>query len=191
MSFYGIFGSYFLNKLNPGIAQGDLDAMGDHPWTGNWLGMDWGDYQVALFTGSSGSVINQRPWVVGSVNLAPNGFVYAFNGSTWVRELQPKIFYNLPITSVTDHCVVAGGYVFWWTQDIDGHSTGNAYNDWQYVAGPTPLAPIAQIAYAPMDPPPNSYGSGNNPMGPSNLWALDAAHHIYEWVNLDNNGVVK
>lgn len=116
--------------------------------------------QVALFTDVNENAINQNPWVVA------NGNVYFYNGQYYQQEP------NAPagVTYVTDHYIVAGGNVYYW----NGSAGGGGTTTWTEVIGPTPNAPINQIAWAQAVP-----GTQSGTVGPSQLWAIDTSGNIY------------
>jgi len=148
---------------------------------GTWQQIDTNDAQVALFSVSAFGRVTQNPWTMYT------GHVYAFNGASFVRVVDPKVLTNLRVSFMTDTFVVATGLVYQWTGDIYGHGTGNPYKDWKFIIGPTTKAPIAQIAYAPALTGPNWLGP--NTIGPSDLWALDTAGNIYKMITVSDTVV--
>lgn len=117
-------------------------------------------YEIALFTDLNGTTITQSPWVVA------NGNVYFYNG----QYFQQQVGAPADVTYVTDHYIVAGGNVYWW----NGTANGGGTTTWTEVIGPTPNAPIRQIAWSQAVP-----GTSVGTVGPSQLWAIDTEGNIY------------
>jgi len=148
---------------------------------GTWVQVDTNDSQVALFSTSAFGRATQNPWTL------YNGHAYAFNGASFVRVINPKVFTDLKLQYLSDTFAVAAGIVYQWTGDVFGRGTGNPYQDWKFVIGATPNAPIAQIAYAPALTGPNYFGA--NTIGPSELWATDTAGNIYKMITVSDTVV--
>jgi hypothetical protein len=86
----------------------------------------------------------------------------------------------LRVKYLTDHYLLAtDGNVYRW----DGNAFGSGATTWSFVAGPTPGAPIKQIAWSQALP-----NTAKGTIGPSRLWAIDTNGVIY---TLADNPVVR
>lgn len=112
-------------------------------------------HQITLFSTSTTSSITQNPWAVAA------GLVWAYNGSNFDYVPTPA---DGLVTYATDGHIVADGSVYKWSGSIYGHG-----GSWTKVVGPTPRAPIRQIAFA---------GKATS-IGPSRLYAVDRDGRIY------------
>lgn len=132
--------------------------------------------QMALFT-EPGPNIDQVPWVVANGRLYVNRDG-AFSVIPTVIGGGSRFLSVLRVKYLTDHYILANdGNVYRWHGNAhgwDGNTFGGDATSWILVAGPTPNAPIKQIAWSQALP-----NTARGTIGPSRLWAIDTNGAIY------------